>query len=783
MNRLFLLTLSSMVLLCSSDIRATRIFQNFDNDWYFQLGDLHTPDWNVQPSQIIQLPHDWSTGFDFSSAGNPESGYLSGGIGWYKKSFFIPNTWKGQCINIIFDGIYHKATIFLNGKQIGFHRYGYTSFETELTPYLYYGKNNIITVRVDNSELSRWYTGSGIYRHVWLQVTNPLHVKTWGTYITTPIVTEQTADVNVVTTIANYYPKPCRVEISQKLLGDNVGKIRENNVAYETKTIPPNQILDIKQSFKISSPELWDIDNPHIYKLETIIKQKGKVVDKYVTKFGIRSISFDKDKGFALNGRQIKLKGVCLHQDAGCLGVAVPDNAVEKRLCILKEFGVNAVRCSHNPPSSEFLNYCDSLGIMVIDEAFDKWKSGYYKDYFDTCWQQDISDMIIRDRNHPSIILWSIGNEVSEAGMAGNEGIERAHMLQDFVHQLEPSRKVMLALQPHYKDKFACVTDVVGYNYGELSFINDKQKHPERIGLISESFPYYSGLRPYEARDYSESNPWNYVMENEYICGAFVWAGIDYWGESMGWPSKGWSAGLFDMCMDAKPSASYFRAIWNERPYLRIAVVDYSLDEDPGKDHWQSPPMVHDWTFRYNDSRVLPIYAFTNCDSVLLKDSRGKLYGPRNPKDYKNNTIIWNQPYRPGKIVAIGYCKGQKVCSDSIETSENQATTYSLYSDRNELNANSQDLAFINLQLYDKNGVPVRIDDRLVTVSVEGAQGRLLGINSGEMRRNYPLNSCQLSTYRGKCQIIIQSGRDKGVINIKISVAGLGEQILKFRSK
>ena len=763
------------VLVGANSMSAGRIRQNFDFGWKFRLGEQGE-------YKTVQLPHDWSISLDFNKEAGPESGYLPGGIGYYEKKFFVPKNYNGKRVSIVFDGIYHKATISLNGKEIAYHRYGYTSFETDLTPYLKFGESNTLSVQVDHSEKSRWYTGSGIYRHVWLQVTDPIHVKMWGTYVTTPQVTASSAAVSCVTTVANTLTSAGEIEIEQRLVDAHGNPLKISGKRYAVRTdvmVPGNGTKDIEQSFTLPDPQLWNLENPYLYRLETILKQKGKVIDRYMTRFGVRTIRFDKDKGFFLNEKNVKMKGMCLHQDAGCLGVAIPDRSYERRLNILKEFGVNAIRCSHNPPSPEFLDYCDSIGFLVIDEAFDKWKSGYYEQFFDECWRQDISDMMVRDRNHPSIILWSIGNELAEATHKDNVGVERATMLRDFVRKLEPTRPTMLALAPAYEDKFAAVTDVVGYNYSELSYIEDKKKHPERIGLISESYPYYSGLRPYEARDYSEKNPWNYVMEHDYICGSFMWAGIDYIGESMGWPSKGWAASPFDMCMDEKPRAAYFRAAWTDKPVLKMAVVDYSIDEDPGKDHWQTPPMVHDWTFPYTDSRVLPIHTPSNCDEVLLIDSRGKKYGPRKPKDYLNNTIIWNQPYRPGKVVAIGYKDGKEVCRDSIQTSGPVAARYTLRTDRSTLKADGLDLSFISLQLLDENGVPVRVNDRMVTARVEGG-GRLMGIDSGEMRREQRFNSHSLPTYFGKCQIVVQAGRKKGMLKVTVQVEGLPEQELNI---
>lgn len=779
-NFRFLLLFLAFIAVSVAGAKDVRQRLTFDFDWQFHLGDeplIAQADFRPQSWQYeqVQLPHDWSISLPFDRSVGHSSGYLPGGIGWYRKEFRAPLSWRGKRVSIVFDGIYHKATIFLNGRQIAYHRYGYTSFEVDLTPYLNLGSANVLSVRVDHSEKSRWYTGSGIYRHAWLQVVNPVHVATWGTYITTPTVTATGATVSCATTIYNTTEQAANVEVAQLLVDSNGRQIGRGYAARGSVAVEAGKSAELRQQFTVANPHLWSVESPYQYRLLTVVLKGGREVDRYSTRFGIRTVEFRPDSGFFLNHKNIKLQGVCLHQDAGCLGVAMPDRAIERKLSILKDAGVNAIRCSHNPPAPEFLDCCDSLGLLVIDEAFDKWRSGYYEQFFDSCWQQDIGDMVVRDRNHPSVILWSIGNELAEAKLTTSEGVDRARMLQDFVHQMEPTRKVMLALQPGYQQKFAAVTDVVGYNYGEMSLIEDRKHHPERIGLISEAYQYYSGLRPYESRDYDDRNPWNMVSSNPFICGEFIWAGADYIGESMGWPSKGWAACPFDMCMNERPLAAYFRSVWTSRPVLGMGVVDYSLDIDPGKDHWQAPPMVHDWTLPYTDERVLPIHTPSNCDSVVLIDPRGKLYGPRSPRDYINNTIVWNQPYRPGKVVAIGFIGGKEVCRDSIMTSQSKAARFTLSADRTTLKADGQDLSFVDLQLLDQNGVPIRVDDRTVTASVSGS-GRLMGINSGEMRRELPFTSPTLPTYFGRCQIVVQSGRSKGTVSLNVSVEGLGSQ-------
>lgn len=778
-SRLLLLLLPLMAA-TATQAKDLRQRIGFDFDWQFHLGDVQQisqPDYKPQGWQYeqVQLPHDWSIGLQFDRSAGSSNGYLPGGIGWYRKEFQAPQSWQGKRVGLVFDGIYHKATIFLNGHKIDYHRYGYTSFEVDLTPHLAYGRTNVLSVRVDHSEPSRWYTGSGIYRHAWLQLTSPVHVATWGTSVSTPVVDGDAATVSCTTTVENTTGKPVNIEVVQTLTDRNGKQIGRGYVAKSSVAVGAGQRVNVAQQFELKEPRLWTVEAPCQYALKTTVMQGGRKTDEYTTLFGVRTAVFTPDRGFFLNGKNIKLQGVCLHQDAGCLGTAMPDRAIERKLQILKDAGVNAVRCSHNPPAPEFLDICDSLGILVIDEAFDKWRSGYYEQFFDSCWQQDIGDMVVRDRNHPSIILWSIGNELAEAKLTTDEGVDRARMLQDFVHKLDPTRRVMLALQPGYQQKFAAVTDVVGYNYGEHSLIEDKKRNPERIGIITESYQYYSGLRPYESRDYDDSNPWNLVVANPFICGSFIWAGADYIGESMGWPSKCWSACPFDMMMHERPLAAYFRSVWGHKPVLGMAVVDYSLNVDPGKDHWQAPPMVHDWTLPYTDERVVPIHTPSNCDSVVLIDPRGKIYGPRSPRDYKNSTIVWNQPYRPGKVIAIGYIGGREVCRDSIVTSRGKAASFTLKADRTMLKANGQDLCFIDLQLFDSCGTPIRVDDRMVTATVSG-QGRLMGINSGDTRRELNFKSHNLPTYFGQCQMVVQSARAKGVISLSVSVDGLSSR-------
>lgn len=751
--------------------KETRIKENFDFDWKFLLNDQPVyaeKSCNDATWETVQLPHDWNIKQNFDMKAGGAAAYLPEGIGWYRKTFKIPSSYKGKQVSILFDGIFQQSDVYINGKHLGFRPYGFCSIEYDLTPHLLFNEDNVISVRVNTTGgRPRWYAGAGIYRHTWLQIVNPVHVATYGTYVTTPLVSKEKADLQIITTLNNMSQQEQVVTVIQQVLDTTTGKqITQSNK--NSLTIPAKQSIDLKQSFSVNNPQLWTIENPTMYQMRTVVKIGAKITDTYLTDFGIRTCKFDPDKGFLLNDQSIKLKGMCLHQDAGCMGVAVPDRSYERRLEILKEYGCNAIRCSHNQPSPEFLNMCDRMGFIVIDEAFDKWRSGYYEKYFDQWWQKDLENMLLRDRNHPSIVLWSIGNEVGEAWKSGNVGIERAKMLQDFVHQLESSRPVTLAAQNNHKEEFASVPDVIGYNYLEARMISDKKKYPKRICLVSEELPYFSGEEG-NLRSYTPYNPWNIVAKNDFIAGGFIWSGVDYLGEA-GWPSKGWPNGLFDICMFEKPRAAYHRAMWNSEPMVRIAVVDPSLDIDHGRDLWQWPNMAAHWNLpNHYQGLVMEIRTTTNCEKVemFLND---KSMGIQRTADFPNNTIIWNLPYRPGTIKAIGYNNDQKVAQYQLATSK-EATTAVLTPDRTELKADGQDLSHIAIHLTDIDGNPVQTDDRMISVSIEG-EGKFLGIDNGDLRRENSFSGNQLKTYFGKALAVIQSTRKPGKIYVHIQMEG-----------
>jgi beta-galactosidase len=711
--------------------------------------------------------------FDRSAVGGGSAAYLPGTIGWYRKSFNVPKSYSGKYITILFDGIFHQSDVYINGQHLGFRPYGFCSIEYDLTPYLKVGEDNVIAVRVDcTGDRPRWYAGSGIYRQAWLNVVDPVHIKTYGTYITTTDVTDAKADVRIVSTVNNTTGKNQNIIISQRIL-DNNGKQKSHTVT-EKLTIEAQSALNVTQLVSVASPKWWDIETPVMYTAETTVKLNNKVVDVYTTPFGIRTFKFDIDKGFILNGKQVKIKGLNLHEDAGSLGVAVPVRANERRLEILKEYGCNAIRCAHNQPSKAFLDLCDRMGFIVIDEAFDKWKSGYYEKYFDEWWEKDLENMILRDRNHPSIVLWSIGNEVQEAWDESDVGVERAKMLQDFVHRMEPTRPVTMAVQNNHQSKIAGITDVIGYNYLEARMLNDRTRFPGRIFYIGEKLPYYSGEEG-NIRSYDTNNPWNITAEHDWIAGGFIWSGVDYLGEA-GWPGKGWPTGLFDITMVEKPRAAFHRAMWNNEPMVRIAVRDNALDIEPGRDLWQWPRIASHWNFPQYEGLIMEVLTTTNCEEVELyrvTNNNNTLMGRKKTVDFPNHTIVWNVPYTPGTLIAKGFKDEKEVAQYTIKTTKG-AHRVVLTPDRSTLIIDGQDLSHIAIHLEDEDGNIVQTDDRILTVTVEG-EGKFLGLDTGDLRREESFAGNQLKTYFGRALAIVRSNRKPGQITVNVTMEGSDE--------
>ena len=717
--------------------------------------------------RTVSVPHDWSIELPFDPQMGGSAGYLAGGQGIYVKNFTLPASIKNRRLSITFDGVYHRATVWLNGHRLGHHVYGYTGFSFDITPYINIKGENRLVVHVDREEQSRWYTGSGIYRHVWLTATGATRVKENGIFV-------------IAKTDGN-------VEVNTELVGGE-GKISHTIYDNKGKKVASSS----SSKLKVNNPQLWSCDSPVMYTLVTTVKDaKGRVSDEVSTPFGFRDIRFDANTGFWLNGKNMKLKGMCLHQDAGSLGVAVPDEVWLRRLKALKGIGCNSIRCSHNPPSPEFLTICDTLGLLVLDEAFDKWKSGYYEPFYDENAHNDIADMVLRDRNHPSVIVWSIGNEVSEAWKTDDEGVNRAHELNDIVKKLDPTRPTMVACQQGFADKFGEVTDLVGYNYLENRMIADHKRHPNRKMFVAEAFVYYSGLREAVVRDFVEYNPWNYVRDNDFIAGSFVWAGVDYLGESSPWPAKGWCSCPFDMTLKERPQAAYYHPAWNpDKDYLKLVVRDNCFDQAIGTDHWQYPPMADTWDLPYTDSRCVEVRCYTTCDSVQFffpMWSNPQLpLKPRVTADYPDNCITIQLPARQGKVLAVGYKGGKEVMRDSL-INHGPVADVRLDADYIILSPVAPDFSMetakntvshIRLTLVDKDGLIQQMQPRKFRVEVEGPI-RLLGVETGDMRRKESWRTTELDTYFGEGLVRLQSTEKSGKALVKIYVDGFEKPFVK----
>lgn len=572
-------------------------------DWYFNLGDikyggseyLDHSEWRK-----LELPHDWSV----EAVASPElascTGYLPGGIGWYRKDLDIPKVQNGNKVYIYFEGIYNNSEVFINGKWIGKRPNGYVSFMYELTPYLKFGGRNVLAVRVDHSQDadSRWYTGSGIYRDVYLVYANPVHIRLWGVSYSAK-VNKKNAVLSVQTEVDNTGKLPVAVKVLHEVFDRDGKKVGAGSLDYSLRA---GEMVKKELAVSIVQPKLWSLEDPYLYTIRTTLSKGGKVIDRTETRAGIRSLTFDPNKGFALNGKFLKVKGVCIHHDAGCLGAAVPKEVWRRRLLQLKEIGCNAVRMSHNPQATCVYELCDELGILVKDEAFDEWEyakkkwiTGWNKgkpgfqgsaSYFREWSKRDLADMIRRDRNHPSIIMWSIGNEVdypndpyshpvldqSEIGQQHVRGYRkeqpRAERLGDIAKELvteakkyDLSRPVTAALAGAVMSNetdYPAVLDVVGYNYTENRYRQDHEKYPKRILYGSETR--------------HDLNAWKAVRDNEFIFGQFIWTGFDYLGEAGPWPSRGFTTGMIDLAGNIKPNGYFRRALWLESPTVYVGT-------------------------------------------------------------------------------------------------------------------------------------------------------------------------------------------------------------------
>lgn len=775
-----------------------RVRMSIDFDWKFFKEDISGAEkvtFNDSDWESVNIPHDWSIEGPFAK-NNPSGrgeGYLPGGIGWYRKYFSLPENYQTKKVFVEFDGVYMCSEVWINGNYLGSHPNGYTSFCYDLTPYLNYvpsplsspprgegrgeGVNkNVLAVRVDNANQpnSRWYSGSGIYRHVWLLSTDKLHVAHWGTFVTTPEVSEKSATINLKTRIKNEYPGTKKCNLITTLI-NSAGKVMKE--IEETRELKGNDEYEFGQNIKIENPNLWSPDNPYLYKIYSTIKDGEEVVDNYETALGIRTFYFDPDQGFFLNGENIKIKGTCNHHDGGCLGAACPDALWERRVQLLKEMGCNAFRTSHNPPAPELLDYCDRYGLLVMDEAFDEWKKGKtkygYHKYFEEWALKDLKSIIHRDRNHPSIILWSVGNEIPEQG--SSKGVEILEKLVEIVRAEDPTRPVTAACNMPGPNKvgFADCLDVVGYNYGEKWYDSDHLRYPDRkmIGSETASALETRGVYhlPAETLIYrtpdkycssydncwvpwgaSAREAWRAAKERDFIAGVFIWTGFDYIGEPTpyGWPARSSYFGVIDLCGFPKDGFYFYQSQWSAKPMIHILP------------HWNWPG---------EEGEIIPVWCYTNCDRAELflnDESLGEQ--TVSPEDLY---ISWDVPYVTGTLRVLGKKEGEIVCRQEIHTA-GEASKILLSPDKNTIVADGRDISLIKVSILDSKGNLVPNADNSITFDIQG-EGKLIGMGNGDELSTEDFKSNQREAFYGLCLAVVQSIGQPGQIRITATSPGL----------
>lgn len=763
--------------------------QKINDNWVFSTGDhpdAARPGFDDSKWRVLNLPHDWSVEGTYSPHLASCTGYLPGGIGWYRKTLDIPSDLTNKQVYIYFEGIYRDGEVFINGHSLGMRPNGYISYMYELTPHIVEDGKNVISVRVDHSQSadSRWYTGSGIYRDVYLVFANEVHIEQWGVYYTTPLVTSNRATMQVQTSVVNKSLKTENVTVLQELK-DNTG----NTIARtsERTRIDAGQSGVVNQSMNVRSPQLWSLNNPYLYELYTTISVGRQIVDQTITSAGIRTMDFDPNTGFSLNGENMKVKGVCLHHDAGSLGSAVPREVWERRLHILKSLGVNAIRTSHNPQAPDLYHLCDELGLLVINEAFDewefpkkKWLEGWnvgvpgfqgHADFFHEWAEQDLRDMIMRDRNHPSVFMWSIGNEVDYPNdpyshpVLDEEGIDQQHIsgyqpgqpdanrlstialrLAAIVRELDPSRAVTAGLAGPVmsnETEYPGALDVVGYNYTERRYALDHEKYPDRVFYGSENR--------------HDMNAWKATRDNDYIFGQFLWTGIDYLGESFRWPSRGFTSGLVDLAGFVKPRGYFRQSLWSDEPMVYIGT--YRVRRERG------PDINANALWNYNPGDEIRVVSYTNCEEVELF-LNGKSVGERKADIDDTGVISWDIPYSHGNLEVVGYIDGIEAAHHNIQTSKRpHAITAKAYKPNI---AAQRGVAQIEIQIVDEDGIPVFFADNEIFCTISGA-AKLLGMeasNPSDMG-NYKNN--RLRAHHGRMIVYVEATGEKGTALVNLS--------------
>lgn len=778
--------------------QETRVIQNFNKNWKFyyadtidQKMDYKEAGYNDAKWRVLNLPHDWSIELPFAkeNPATPEGGALPGGIGWYRKTFTVPVSSKNKQISVEFDGVYRCSEVWINNHLLGFRPNGYISFQYNITPYLKFGQANTIVVKVDNSKQinSRWYSGSGIYRNVRLVTTNQIAVDHWGTFVTTPKVSETAATIAVKTFIRNASGTPASVSIKLTLT-DAAGKEVATKMIHSVGL--KDTVTEVSDELTLKDPSLWSVEKPTLYKVITQVINDGKIIDDYSTPIGIRYFNFDIEKGFSLNGKFMKILGVCDHHDLGCLGSAINYRALERQLEILRSFGCNAIRTSHNPPAPELLDLCDKMGFIVMDEAFDMWKhqkTKYdYHLYWDDWHKKDLEDQVLRDRNHPSVFMWSIGNEINEQGSPAGTTI--AKELCAIVRNLDTTRYLVDANDHPYPGNYIVKSnalDLIGYNYHQGLYKSFRDSFPGKKFIATETtsgletrgeyfFPSDS-IRVWPPRekggdrnagmnaDYTVSaydntrapwsstheQTWKEIKKYDFLSGMFIWTGFDYLGEPTPytWPAKSSYFGVVDLAGFPKDVYYMYQSEWTNETVLHIFPHW----------NWKKGELVDVWAY-YNHADEVEL--FLNGKSLGIQKKTGE-----------DLHVMWRVPFEAGTIKAVSRLNGKTVLEKEIKTA-GKASKIELLVDRKTIKADGEDESFITVRILDKDGNLVPKADNLINFKIDG-EAFIAGVDNGNPISHEPFKANYRKTFNGLALAIIQSKEKAGKVTVTATAEGL----------
>ena len=814
---------------------SAREVENFNKGWKFALNiddrqDITADDYDDSGWRTLNLPHDWAIEGDFDEH-NPSGtggGALPGGIGWYRKSFKVSEKDRGQVFRIEFDGVYMNSSVWINGHLLGTRPYGYISFSYDLTPYINWGGDNVIAVKVDNSDQpnSRWYSGCGIYRDVRIVKTDLIRVAQWGTYVRTDRISQDKALVRLNVSVIDEEPIISKVirtlTVTSTVKDSNGKKVASSST---NRQLEFREVLDLEDSIWVEAPHLWSVDDPYMYTLVTNVSVNGKQVDTYETPFGIRTIEFRADSGFFLNGEHVRINGVCNHHDLGCLGAATNERAIERQLQILKEMGCNGIRCSHNPPSPILLDLCDRMGFLVMDEAFDMWRRRKtdrdYARFFDDWYERDLTDLVVRDRNHPSIVLWSIGNEVLEQwsdAKADTLSLEQANLilnmghsedqlaqegemsvnslitarLAEIIKELDPTRPITAGCnEPSPGNHLfrSGAIDVIGYNYHNQNVPSVPRLFPGKPFIITESVsalmtrgfyempseqmmtrpvrwdrPYFNETFSCSAYD-NVATPWGshheenliFLNSQPFVAGQYIWTGFDYIGEPTPY---GWPA-----------RSSYF-GIVDLAGFPKDIYYLYQSE-------WTDTPVLHlfpHWNWEPGEQVDMWCY-YNNADEVELYIN-GVSQGVRS-KDAEHLHVVWNVTFEPGTVKVVARKNGIETASQKIHTAGEPAQIR-LTPDRSTIRSNGTDLSFVTVEILDKDGNLCPNADNLVEFSVDG-KGFIAGVDNGSPISLERFKDNKRKAFYGKCLVVLQNNGSKGKIKLKAVSEGLNDAQINIK--